>query len=109
MQFGDALINKTSYNCVSRFTAGNATINLKWVPDLETARSWNAAVEPVGDILGTDVLPFLLQSQTPAKFNKGLRGLVDFNEAFCKVETTGGWFFLRSLVFGAMMNQLKES
>ena len=107
-QFGDAVLNKQPYNAIIRFTSGNATVNLTWTADLSDARGWVGQEQPIGDILGVGTLPFLLQSIKPKKINKGLRGLPSFNEGYLKVETTSGWFFLRSVAVGAMMNPLKE-
>lgn len=108
-QFGDAIMDKNTYNAVMRFTAGNSTINLTWVGDLADQRTWVGQPQSSGDILGTGTLPFLLASSSPLKVNKGLRGLPAFNEGYLKVESNSGWFFLRSAAVGAMMNPLKEA
>lgn len=108
-QFGDAIMDKSTYNAIMRFTAGNATINLTWTGDLSDLRQWQGQPQPTGDILGVGTLPFLLASNKPMKVNKGLRGLPAFNEGYLKIESNSGWFFLRSAAVGAMMNPLKEA
>lgn len=107
-QFGEEINNKTAYNIISFFTAGNAPVMLSFVTDLFTATNWTSTVQPDGDILGIGTLPFKLQSQSPVRFSKGVRNLNDFNEAYVRAESLQGWFFLRSISMGAFVNALKE-
>jgi hypothetical protein len=106
--FGEKINNKTANNVITRFTAGNATITFNIVTDLVNAETWTQTATPTGDILGVATLPFLLQSDAPTTASKGVRGLADFNEAFLQVNSTSGWFWLRSAAIGAFVNPLKE-
>lgn len=107
-QFQEVITSKTGYNLILRFTAGNATVSFSWVCDLVTLMTFSGAFAPTGDILGIGTLPFLLQTTAPTDVPQGVRGLSAFNEAFLKVETNTGWFFLRSVAAGAFVNPLSE-
>jgi hypothetical protein len=109
MQFGETVGNKTAYNTVMRFSAGNAALTLSWMADLELLKTWNGTFGQTGDILGIGTLPFLLASGSPSKVSKGIRGLPAFNEAFLRIESNSGWFWLRNIVAGAFINPLKET
>ena len=112
LQFGEINNNKTAHNTILRFTAGNANINLSWIADLATQKSWSGQFAPTGSILGgpdTLGMDFILASTSPVKIAKGIRGLTAFNEAYLSIESTEGWFFLRSVVAGAFVNPQKES
>ncbi|HTA30712.1 MAG TPA: hypothetical protein VK731_09500 [Candidatus Cybelea sp.] len=108
-QFQEPVNNKTAYNTIIRFSAGNAAVNIGLYNDLALAKSWGATTAPTGDILGQGTLPFLLASTAPSKFNKGVRGLPAFNEQYLALETTSGWFWLRNIIAGAFINPLKET
>ncbi len=107
MLFGEAVNNKSAYSTVLRFSQGNATVNLTWCADNTNVKTWVGAPTPSGDILGQDVLPFLLQSTSPTKVQRGIRGLAAFNEAFLKVESDAGWWALRNVTAGAFINPLR--
>lgn len=108
-QFNDTICNKTGYNLIPRFTAGNASVQFSWVCDLTVATSFVGTFQPTGDILGVGTLPFLLQSDAPSLISEGIRGLPEFNEAFLKIETTNGWIWVRSVAASAFINPLRES
>lgn len=108
-QFGDPILNKTAYNTILRFTAGNANVQLAWLADLVDVKDWQGQFAPSGDILGTGTLPFLLQSDSPSKVTKGIRGLPAFNEAYLQIQTTAGWFWLKNITASAFINPLKET
>jgi hypothetical protein len=111
LQFGEINNNKTAHNTMMRFTAGNANINLSWVADLTTQKTWTGNFAPTGSILGgpdTLGVDFYLASTSPVKVTKGIRGLPAFNEAYLSIESTSGWFFLRSITAGAFVNPQKE-
>lgn len=107
-QFGDAICNKTGYNLQVRFTAGNANVNFSWVCDNVVLKTWTGEFQPTGDILGVGTLPFLLASDAPSLFPEGVRGLPEFNEAYLRIESDTGWFFLRSVAAGSFQNPLSE-
>lgn len=107
-QFGDPICTKTGYNLITRFTAGNATVQFSWIQDLSQVQQWTGTFQPTGDILGVDVLPFLLASTAPTLLPNGIRGLVDFNEGYLKIETSTGWYWLRSVAASAFPNPLRE-
>ncbi len=106
--FGDSINNKSAYNSIIRFSAGNALVTLNWIADNADVKMWQATPTPTGDILGTDDLPFLLSSTTLITVKKGMRSLPAFNEAYLKIETTTGWFALRNITLGAFVNPLDE-
>ncbi len=111
--FQDFIANKSGYSSIIRFTSGNATLNINWVADLTSLRTWSANPTPSGSILGgSDTLgqTFTLASTTPIEKVRGLRGLASFNEAYVQIESdisNGiGWFFLRNVSIGAFINPL---
>ena len=108
-QFQEAINNKTAYNSVIRFTAGNAALALAWYADLALAKTWSGQFSPTGDILGVGTLPFLLQSTTPVKFTKGMRGLPAFNEGYVVIGSVTGWFWLKNITVSAFINAYKET
>ena len=105
--FGEMISNKSGYNLTVRFTSGNAPINFSFVADGETVRTWSGAFQPTGDILGTDDLPFLLASNASVKLPKGLRGLAAFHEAYLKIESARGWWWLKNISASAFINPLR--
>lgn len=107
-QFQEAVNNKTAYNTVLRFSAGNAALSLGWYADLALAKTWNGQFSPTGDILGVGTLPFLLASTEPVKLIKGIRGLAAFNEAYVSIQSQQGWFWLRNITASAFINAYKE-
>lgn len=107
-QFGEQITNKTGNNLNVRFTAGNANVLFSWMADLTQVQQWSGAFQPSGDILGVDVLPFLLQSTAPSILPNGIRGLPDFQEAYLRIETMTGWFWLKSIAASAFINPLQE-
>ncbi len=111
--FGDPNVDKTAYNTVMRFSAGNANINLSVVMDAAVTRTWGANPTPDGSILGGDDVigpagNFFLQSTRAIDVKKGLRGLPQFNECYLTLETTEGWYALRSVSMSAFTNPLKH-
>lgn len=106
--FGEAINNKSAYNTIIRFSAGNAVVTLTWVADNAAVRNWEANPAPTGDVLGVNSLPFLLASEVLITVKKGIRGLPAFNEAYLKLETATGWFALRNITAGAFINPLDE-
>lgn len=107
-QFQEVITNKTGNNVIVRFVAGNASVNFSWVIDDVIARTWTGSFSPTGDILGIGTLPFLLQSDAPSTLPNGIRGLQDFYEAYLRIETQTGWFWLRSVAATAFVNPLQE-
>ncbi len=108
--FGDAIVNKTAYNTIVRFSQGNATVNLTWVADAAVATTWTAQPEPSGSILGGEDLlgsTFVLQSTAAISVKRGIRGLKAFNEAYIRLETDTGWIAVRNLTFSAFLNPLQ--
>ena len=107
MTFGDLEAPKSGYNAKVRFNAGNANLTFTAVGNDAALNTWAKQIAPSGDILGTDVLPFLLASQQPGVLPFSLRGLPSFNEFFLKIESTTGWWELRNLTVGARIRPLK--
>lgn len=107
-QFGELICNKTGYNLQVRFTQGNANVQFYWVCDGAILKTWTGTFAPTGDILGVGTLPFLLQTDAASVMPQGVRGLVEFNEAYLRIETKVGWIFLRSVAAGAFVNGLTE-
>jgi len=101
-QFGDAVSQKESYNCLLRFTAGSATLTMSAWFDLASVRSFERTIAPTGDLLGVGRLgTFRLASVAPSKVEKSLRSLPSFNEMYLRIETTSGWFKLRNITVAA--------
>jgi len=109
LQFGDMINTKTAYTTSIKFTAGDASLSLQLFYDGVLVKTWAGSSTPTGDILGVDVLPFLLASTSPVKVNKGCRGLKPFQECYIAIESQTGWWWLRSVEMTAMLNPLKES
>lgn len=107
-QFGDPICTKSGYCINVKFTKGNANILFSWIADDVQVQQWNGTFQPTGDILGVGTLPFLLESTAPTQLPNGLRGLVDFNAAFIKIESAIGWWWLSSVYAGAFVNPLRE-
>lgn len=107
-QFGDTIAPKTAYNVILRFSAGNATILTTWIADDVEETNFNSQFQPTGDILGIDVLPFLLASTGNSVVRRGIRGLPAFYEAYLKIESVTGWWFLKIVTAGAFQNPIKE-
>lgn len=109
--FSDPIADKSGYSSILRFSAGDATITATWVADLASERSWNATPTPSGSILGgPDTLgdTFTLASTSPIQVIRSLRQLPEFNEAYVRVESNTGWWFLRNVSLGAFVNPLKN-
>ncbi len=107
--FGDPVRNKSSNNTILRFSEGNALINLTLVTDSAPATNWTAMPKPFGDILGEDILPFLLATTSTITIKKGVRGLAAWNEAYLRVESDTGWFACRNITVGAFVNPMREN
>lgn len=107
MIFGDLEAPKSGFNAKVRFNAGNANLIFTAVGNDADLSTWAKQITPSGDILGTDVLPFLLSSQQPGVLPFSLRGLPSFNEFYLKIESATGWFELRNLTVGARVRPLK--
>jgi hypothetical protein len=107
MSFGDVEADKVAFNTRLRFNAGNATLTFTAVGDDADLKTWSKAFEPSGDILGTDSLPFLLQSTSPTLAAASLRDLASFRELYLKIESTDGWWELRNLSVSARVRPMK--
>ena len=90
------------------FTAGSTTATATAVFDLAPVRSFSAAFQNTGDVLGTGHLPFTLASVKPKRVTQNLRSLAKFNEMFLKIETTSGWIKLRNITLSAFPNALEN-
>lgn len=103
--FQDLVNPKDGYHAETRFTDGNATINISAVADGDIARTWSAAVSPVGPVLPV-TLNFVLGSGNPSTIRRSLRGLSDFNEIYLRLESAQGWFSCRNITLSAFLNML---
>lgn len=108
MTFGDLEAPKIGFNAKCRFNAGNALLTFTVIGNDADLNSWARKIEPTGDILGTDVLPFLLATEQPTVLPFSLRGLPSFNELFLKIESDAGWWELRNFTVGARIRPLKR-
>lgn len=108
MVFGDLEASKIGFNARARFNAGNAQLSFIACGNDADLTSFSQAIAPTGDILGTDLLPFLLASQQPTLVPFSLRGLPSWNELFLKIKSTAGWWELRNLTVGARLRPLKR-
>jgi hypothetical protein len=107
--FGDAIANKSGYTSQVRFDSGNANLTLTWVADNAAVKDWQATTGATGDILGVDVLPFLLASSQPVTVVQPIRGLSEWNEAYIRIESATGWFTLKNISVAAHINPIRES
>lgn len=103
-QFGELITDKTGYNVIVRFGAGNATVTFMWTADGVVVQTWVGQFSPTGDILGIGTLPFQLSTNTPNTLPKGIRGLAPFNEAFLNIATATGWLFLQTVSVSGFVN-----
>jgi hypothetical protein len=108
MVFGDLEASKTGFNAKVRFNRGTAPIVMTACGDDADLRSFSKQLQPTGDVLGSDSLPFLLASQTPTVVPSSLRGLPSFNEMFLKIESASGWFEVRNFTLSARVRPLKK-
>lgn len=107
-QFGEPIGTCTGDFTVLRFSAGNTTVNLSWIADNTAVKNWTGVFQPEGDLLGDGVMPFLLASTGPVEVNENIRGLIDFNEAYIRIESERGWFWLKSIAACAFPNPVNE-
>lgn len=103
--FSDLINPKDGFYAETRFTDGNATVNITAVMDNLAVRTWTANIAPVGPILPV-TLNFTLGAGNPSTTRRSLRGLTDFNELYLKIESAAGWFSLRNITMGAFLNML---
>lgn len=108
MFFGDLEADKVAFNCRVRFNRGNATPIFAAVGDDADLKTWTKSFEPSGDILGTDSLPFQLQSTSPTLAAASLRDLPSFREMYLKIESAAGWWELRNLSVSARVRPMKS-
>jgi hypothetical protein len=106
--FAEPIATKTGDTTKIKFSAGNTTLNVSWMADNAVVKNWVGDFEPEGDILGEGIMPFLLASTSPVTITENIRGLSEFNEAFVKIESTTGWFWLKSIAACAFVNPLDE-
>jgi hypothetical protein len=104
-QFGEMFNDKSSRDIEARFSASNAIVTLTLIGDNSELRMWTADVTGSGPDLPVD-LPFDLFSPAAIKARRGLRGLQRFNECYVKVESSAGWFSLRSLTMTAYSKRM---
>ena len=107
-QFGEPVATKTGDTTILQFSSGNTTLRLGWIADNGEVKNWAGHFEPEGDLLGAGTMPFLLASTAPVKITEDIRGLENFTEAYCKIETNAGWFWLKSISACAFVNALSE-
>lgn len=108
LRFNDPVCTKTAYNCVLRFTAGNATANISAVLDLVSAKSFTEIFTAEGDKLGVGKLgSFRLASVKPIKVEQSLRSLPSFSEMYLRIEGTSGWIKLRNFTVSAFLNAIE--
>lgn len=107
MSFGDVEADKVAFNCRVRFNRGSATPQFTAVGDDADLKTWSKTFEPTGDLLGTGVLPFLLQSTSPTLAASSLRDLPSFRELYLKIESETGWWELRNLSVSARVRPMK--
>ena len=107
MSFGDIEADKVAFNCRLRFNAGNANLTFTAIGDDADLKTWSRSFEPTGDVLGSDVLPFLLQSTSPTLVGSSLRDLPSFREMYLKIESASGWWELRNLSVSARLRPMK--
>jgi hypothetical protein len=107
MFFGEAVNDKDGYHCETRFNPSNALIRVTAVGDDDDLRSREVDVRPDGVDLPVD-LPFDLGGLGSKPKRMSLRGLKPFNEIYVKIESTKGWWELRTVTLSAYLNMLQN-
>lgn len=103
--FQEPLNDKQLRHCEIRFGQSNAVVNVTLNADNQDVKTWECDVRPVGPDLPID-LPFDLSNPVNTPFRKGLLSAPPFSECFIKIESTGGWFSVKSFSFSAFLNTL---
>jgi len=106
--FGNFDANKKMRAALFRFNKGDATVLFNAVFDLADVDDWNNSITGTGDILGTDILPFQLESFSPVQVYRGLEGLGYCNEVYFKISCTAGWFEIRNIMASAFMKSIRD-
>ncbi len=107
MLFGEPLNDKDIFHAEARFGIANSTVALTLVADNTALKSWNEDVTVTGISLPIS-LPFSLVNPQYRPKPRGLRGLKPFNECYFRVESTTGYWRLRSLSASAFLNTLRS-
>lgn len=103
--FGEPLNDKDLYHYEARFGSSNAVVTFTLLGDGNVLKTWTGDMRPQGPNLEID-LEFDLSNPTNTPTRKGLRGLAPSNEAFVKIESTAGWWSLKSISLTAFLNTL---
>lgn len=103
--FNEPLNDKQLRHNEIRFGQSNALVNVTLTADNADVKQWQCDVRPVGPNLPIN-LPFNLTNPVNTPFRKGLLSAPPFSECYIKIESTGGWFSVKSFSFSAFLNTL---
>jgi hypothetical protein len=103
--FQEPLNDKSPRHAEIRFGQSNAVVNVTLNADNADVKSWQCDVRPTGPSLPID-LDFDLSNPVNTPFRKGLLSVPAFSECYLKLESTGGWFSVKSLSLSAFLNTL---
>lgn len=107
MLFGEPLNDKDAFHLELRFGSSDASVvRITLYADNASLKTWTENIAQPGLTLPLS-LPFDLANPQYASRLKGLRGLMPFNEMFIRVESTAGWWRLRTISISAFLNTLK--
>jgi hypothetical protein len=106
--FGEPLNDKDAFHEESRFGSSNAIVTITLIADNSALKTWTENAMIVGVSLPL-TLPFSLFNPQYKARPKGLRGLNPWNEAYLKIESTTGWWSLRTISMSAFLNTLRSA
>lgn len=108
MLFGEPLNDKDAFHIELAFGTSNASaVQATLIADNVAAKTWTETVTTSG-ITFPITLPLTFPSPTYPKRRRGLRGMTPFGECYVKVESTSGWWSLRTVSLSAFLNTLKS-
>lgn len=105
--FGEPLNDKDAFHAELRFGSANAVISAKLMTDGDLVKTWTEDVRRSG-VTFPLTFPVTFSNPTNIPKRRGLRGLEPFSECFLKIESTSGWWRLRSVSLSAFVNCLRN-
>lgn len=104
--FQEPLNDKDAFHMETRFGASNAMVTETIVADNAELKTLSEDIRSTGVSLPLS-LPFNLVNPQYKPKPRGLRQLKPFNECYIRVESTAGWWSLRTLSMSAFLNTLR--
>jgi hypothetical protein len=106
--FGEPLNDKDAFHCETRFGSSNSVVTATLIADNSTLKTWSEDARVTGVSLPL-TLPFSLFNPQYKPRPRGLRGLFPWNEAYIRIESTTGWFSIRTISLSAFLNTLRTA